>query len=148
MRKPKINKDNFYLSTQGTFKFIKEFDRYKVINSYKSHCSLKSKKDLTYLLNDIDNQAKLIYKSWNNLFNTGSVYFLNEKTKTLYRLSEHWSNSNFDKINQVGAIKSCIWNLKVYKKDFKKIEGKPTKRFKYNYQLAKLKLNKLTQIQE
>ena len=146
----KINLDNFYVSTKGKFKFIKEFDRNDIVFSSKNGIRLITNKELVYYVaNAINcdlNELKVIFKSFSKFHHTGSFYIFKKNTNEIFRLSDHWSSCNNEKVNTCGWIRTCFWSLKTFKKDDKNIIGlKPKCKF-YNYQLGKIQLNNFKKI--
>lgn len=140
---------DYYLNTHAEFKFIQEYDRNDIVYSSKQGIKLITSADLINLVYEADkkhikNKADLVinFKSFNPSWHTGSFYLYNTNTKTIYRLSDHWSKSNSNKIHEISWINTCYWTLKINQKDLKKIVGKFKRRQFYNYQLAKCKLNK------
>lgn len=142
---------NYFKQSEGTWKFIKQFSRGDIINASKYGIGLRSKRDLTELLaKTIDvprEELRIQYTYYNSWYGKASIYYYHEKTNTIYRLSDHWSNSNHKAITRATLSNDRYWNLRVFKKDFKDIKRFNNIRCRYsNYWLGKIKLNNLKKV--
>ena len=80
-------------------------------NTYAEFKFLFSGNDLNQVLNRCK-QEGYIFKSFSKKHGkVSSAYFLSPDKQKLIRVSDHWSKSNIDGVNECGQIGNCIWIL-------------------------------------
>jgi len=80
-------------------------------NTYAEFKFLFSGNDINSLLNRCK-QEGYVFKHFSKKHGkVSSAYFLSPDKQKLVRISDHWSKSNIDGINECGQIGNCIWIL-------------------------------------
>lgn len=126
--------DNYHLATRGTFRFVGEID-FKAIEVDWQYIGANVSTDQQKQHQQLAPFLKQPQDWVHHYTSANSIYWINPQTKQLLRLSNHWSQSNLPNINQCYDIRSCFWQLKGFKKDFKHNH----KRQNYQIGITKLK---------
>lgn len=89
----KINKNNYHLGTIGEFKQLANLHSSDI---WKNKSTKKSMKEIALLVEKIS--GKKVIPSFSSP--SGSMYFISENEKELFRVSHHWD-----------FVRSCRWGL-------------------------------------
>ena len=137
MKKYKFNSTNYFEdSFNSKFKAINIVDNSNgIYNSSKNGVTKFNKDQRWRLLKDSLAKINRTTEGWAENFVSFkkhwsgdvscSYYFVNEQTKELIRISNHWSSSNYERdanfLNFCRMIRSCFWHLKLTQKQLKEI---------------------------
>lgn len=80
-------------------------------NTYGEFKFLFSGNDLNQILNRVKNEGYVFKYFSKKRGKVSSAYFFSPDKTKLVRVSDHWSRSNIDGINECGQIGNCIWIL-------------------------------------
>ncbi|MGU3377667.1 hypothetical protein [Chryseobacterium sp. M5A1_1a] len=102
---------NYHISTKGNFKKV-DFNVFKLLQAYLQYRRLKNKPD--YL--EVDGRFFSVQhesQSKNSFFQSrsNSFYFQEKGKKSIIRISDHWSESDFSKSKKFNCsyIRTCYW---------------------------------------
>lgn len=144
MKKIKFNSNNYFEdSFNSKFRAIRVLDNSNGIYNSSKNGVTKFNKDqrwnlLKECLEDINRTTEgwtenfvSFNKHWSGEVSC-SYYFVNEQTKELVRISNHWSSSNYQRetnyLQHCYMIRSCYWHLKLNKKQVKDINKNKRKK--------------------
>lgn len=117
-----FTKDNYFLNTQGKWKYIGDID-FKIDTDFtRWYINIEDiEKQVAELLGIKRNRLILNYESSNWHWGSHSVYFEIKNSNKIVRVSNHWSKTNSKnnnyKIKECFNIRSCFWELKVKNKE-------------------------------
>jgi hypothetical protein len=108
-----VNADNYFVSTKAYFEGVDPKDAKEILEAYKDYRRRKNKpefiKSTKYgnLRVDYESEKKNAYFERRSL----SYYFVTEDNSSVIRISDHWSNSQYDDSEKLncGNIRSCFW---------------------------------------
>ena len=108
-----VTADNYFVSTKAYFEGVDPKDAKKILEAYKYYRRRKNKpefiKSSKYgnLRVDYESEKKNAYFERRSL----SYYFVTEDNSSVIRISDHWSNSQYDDSEKLncGNIRSCFW---------------------------------------
>jgi hypothetical protein len=108
-----VTADNYFVSTKAYFEGVDPQDAKEILEAYKDYRRRKNKpefiKSSKYgnLRVDYESEKKNAYFERRSL----SYYFVTEDNSSVIRISDHWSNSQYDDSEKLncGNIRSCFW---------------------------------------
>jgi hypothetical protein len=108
-----VNADNYFVSTKAYFEGVDPKDAKEILEAYKDYRRRKNKpefiKSTKYgnLRVDYESEKKNAYFERRSL----SYYFVTDDNSSVIRISDHWSNSQYDDSEKLncGNIRSCFW---------------------------------------